>query len=77
MASKKKGKRMKVDKRKTSVYLPVDLVKEVISVSGSLGVSMSKLLQGAWIIAREYKGKHIPGTLFPLPTGVIDVKEKD
>jgi len=56
-----------IDGHRISIYLPKDVGDEIEEASRLYGVSVSKLVRDAWIVAKRYTGEHIPGTVVPLP----------
>jgi hypothetical protein len=62
---------------KLSIYLANWVSDEISQVSDYMGISVSKLIQQAWQVARTYKGDHIPGSIFPLPPGALSPKESN
>lgn len=52
------------ENRKQSLYFPEGMVQEVKAVAKNHGVSVSKVVQDAWEVAKGYK-KRVPGTILP------------
>ena len=57
---------MRKDKRKVSIYIPEALADELKMVQEAYGVNLSRVLQGAWQVAKVYSGGPVVGTIFPL-----------
>jgi hypothetical protein len=60
-----------------SIYLPGSTATEITNVSKHFGISASKLLRDAWILAKTYTGEAIPGTVLPLPPEIQNSLETE